>query len=240
MRIFFSNLGYARGINGCLRHHLIYSYRHFYCPIDTQEKILSQAGELIARENPDLCCFVEIDKGHIDFLAKEKFNFFDSENKYGKKSLLRKLALTKGKGNGFMAKTKMEFEKIFFDFGVKKLIYKIRLREDLTLFFAHFSLNEKMRKMQLRQVKKLFEETKGEIIFLGDFNILKGLKELDSLLHHNLILLNDPAQTTFNFHKSFLLLDLCLCTKKIAPFLKLTIHQQPYSDHAALTLDISE
>lgn len=241
-RILFSNLGYATGINGCLRHHLLYSYRHFYCPIDTQEKVLSQLNLLIEKENPDLCCFVEInkDQNHLNFLAGKKFPFFDVENKYGKKSFLRKFTPTKGKSNGFMSKVLLNYEKIFFDSGFKKLIYKISLGENLTLFFSHFSLQESVRKRQMQQVKKLFAETEGEIIFLGDFNILKGLQELEPLLHQNLILLNDREKPTFTFYKSSLLLDLCLCTKGIAPYLNLTIHPQPYSDHAALLLEIEK
>ncbi|MES2960767.1 MAG: endonuclease/exonuclease/phosphatase family protein [Pseudomonadota bacterium] len=241
LRIFFGNIGYATGINGCLRHHLLYFHRHFYCPIGTQEKVLAQLNLLIEKENPDLCCFVEIDKeqNHLNFLAQKNYPFFDVENKYGEKSFLRDFAPTKGKSNGFMAKEKFEYEKIFFDSGVKKLIYKIQLRENLTLFFSHFSLKKPTREKQLQQVREIFSQTKGEIIFLGDFNILKGLEELEPLLHDNLILLNDKTKPTFTFHKSSLLLDLCLCTKGILPFLKLEIHPQPYSDHAALVVEIT-
>lgn len=238
-RIFFSNIGYAKGINGGLKHHLLYAYRHFYCPPHTQEKVLSQLDNLIKKENPDLCCFVEIDK-NLDQLSRltENYDFFDIENKYGENSWLRTLTATKGKCNAFMTKTATNFGKFYFDCGVKRLIYKINLEENLTVFFAHFSLNKSMRQKQLLQVKQIFSDTKGEVVFLGDFNILKGLRELEPLLGENLILLNDPTKMTFNFHRSFLLLDLCLCTKNIAPFLNLTVHPQPYSDHAALTLDI--
>lgn len=220
---------------------MLFSYRHLYCPIGTQEKVLAQVNTLIEKEDPDLCCFVEIDKSdnQLAFLAGEKYQFSEIENKYGEKSLLRKLRATKGKSNGFMSKTQLVNDKIFFDFGIKKLIYKIELRENLTLFFSHFSLKKKFREKQLQQVKEIFAKTKGEIIFLGDFNILTGLKELEPLLHQNLILLNDPQKMTFTFYKSFRLLDLCLCTKGIAPFINLKVHPQPYSDHAALTVDIS-
>lgn len=246
-RIFFSNIGYARGINGLLRDHLIYGYRHFYCPPWVQDEVLLQINNLIAQKDPDLCCFVEIDQGFLkkpghDQLPKllgNKYGFFNIENKYAQNSLLRNLILTKGKSNAFMSKKNLEFEKIYFDFGIKKLIYKIKIKENITLFFSHFSLKKKIREKQLQQVKKLFEQTPGEVIFLGDFNILKGLEELKPLLdQNNLVLLNDPTKPTFTFHKSHLLLDLCICTKTIAPFINLQIHPQPYSDHAALTLDI--
>ena len=123
---------------------MLFSYHHLYCPIGTQEKVLAQVNTLIEKEDPDLSCFVEIDKGdnQLAFLAGEKYQFSGIENKYGEKSLLRKLRATKGKSNGFMSKTQLVNDKIFFDFGIKKLIYKIELRENLTLFFSHFSLKK--------------------------------------------------------------------------------------------------
>lgn len=246
-RIFFGNIGYARGINGSLLHHLIYAHRHIYCPPYTQKKILSQVNSLIQEHDPDLCCLVEIEKssfGHsnfnqIDILTSNNYQFFDIENKYGNNSLMHNLSITRGKSNGFISKEKLEYEKFYFNYGTKRLIYKIRLKPNLILFFAHFSLNKKVRKNQLLQIKEILDSTKEEIIFLGDFNILSGLSELNLLLQgSDLRLINDPDLPTFRFHKSSLILDLCLASKNIAPSLDLNIYEQPYSDHAALILDI--
>jgi hypothetical protein len=247
-RIFFSNIGYAKGINGCLQHHLLYSYRHLYCPADIQKKVFNQINAVIEKEDPDLCCFVEIEQGMLEkikynehnILLSGEYKYFDLENKYGRQSWLRNLPWMQGKSNAFMSKTKLPYEKIFFEFGIKRLVYKIHLSKNITIFFAHFSLKESVRQRQLQHVKKLFKQTKGEIIFLGDFNILTGLKELEPLFNQSLILINDPTKPTFTFHKSSLLLDLCLCSKEIAPYLSLTIHPQPYSDHAALIVDIKD
>jgi len=245
--ILMSNLGYLRGINGCLAHHFRYAYRHIYCPRDVQEACIKQVIALIEQEQPDICCFVEIDKGsattakfnQLEALVSERYAFFDIENKYGPLSRLRALPLTKGKSNGFLAQRKMPYEKIFFTHGTKRLIYKISVAPGVTLFFAHFSLKKIKRKYQIEQTRELIKQTPGEIILLGDFNIHSGFGELAPLLHdNNLVLMNQEGTPTFRFHNLRLPLDLCICSQGIAKRAALKIIPQPYSDHEALLLTL--
>lgn len=242
-----SNLGYLRGINGGLAHHVLYAHRHLYCSIPTQKKNLRQLATLLEQEDPDICCFVEIDKGssgsanfnQLEGLVTEKYSFSDIENKYGQLSRLRTLPFSKGKSNAFLAKQPVEHEKIYFAHGTKRLIYKLHLTNNITLFFAHFSLKREVRAQQLLQVRQLLKDTPGESIFLGDFNILSGFQELTPLLADNqLQLLNDEHSPTFRFHRSHKVLDLCICSQTLAPRLSLTILPQAYSDHAALLVDV--
>ncbi len=246
--ILMSNLGYLRGINGCLAHHFRYAYRHIYCSRGVQEACLRQVTRLIEQEWPDLCCFVEIDKGSSDLdnfnqmeaLVSQYYRFFDIENKYGPLSRLRSLPLTRGKSNGFLARREFSYEKIYFTHGTKRLIYKITLEPGVTLFFAHFSLKKIVRTQQLQQVRELLRDTPGEIILMGDFNIHSGFQELAPLMHeNNLILLNREEDPTFRFHKIQLPLDLCICSHGIARRAHLKIVPQPYSDHEALVLTLS-
>ncbi len=245
--ILMSNLGYLRGIDGRLIQHLLYAHRHFYCPVDIQKRALQQLIALMEAENPDLCCFVEIDKGsstsanfnQIEMLTGDAYPFYDIENKYAHDSKLRQLPRSKGKSNAFVAKNNYPFEKMSFDHGTKRLIYKIELAKNLTLFFAHFSLRRQVRAQQLLQVRRMLEETPGEQILLGDFNILTGLKELQPLLHgSNFVLMNKEDVPTFTFHKFEKLLDLCICSKSLEKRIDLRIIPQPYSDHAALLLKL--
>src|SRR5690606_25462638 len=130
---------------------------------------------------------------------------------------------------------------IHFTHGVKRLIYKLKLRQDLTLFFAHFALKRRVREKQLLQVDQLIESTPGNIIFMGDFNLLDGLSELDPLLQgKTMTLLNRPEEYTFTFHKRQLVLDVCICTPALAERSVLHVVPQPYSDHAALLLTVPD
>jgi endonuclease/exonuclease/phosphatase family metal-dependent hydrolase len=246
-KILFINLGYARGISGRLAEHIRYVYRHFYCSPAIQKASLQQLNRLIVKEDPDLCCLVEIDQGsfgsarmnQLETLISENYSFSDIENKYGPASRLRSFAFTSGKSNAFLAKKNYPFEKILFGSGVKRLIYKIALRPGLTLFFAHFSLNKSVRARQVLEARELMRNVEGEVIFLGDFNILTGLHEITPLLDGGrFVLLNRAEDPTFLFHKRKLVLDLCLCSKGIGQNAALRVIPQSYSDHAALLLEL--
>lgn len=247
--IMMGNLGYLRGINGCLSHHVRFAHRHFYCPRPVQEECIRQVMDIIKEQDPDICCFVEIDKGtakignfnQLEALVSEEYPFFDIENKYGELSRLRKLPLTKGKSNGFLAKKKYHYEKIFFTHGTKRLIYKIQVEPDVTVLFAHYSLKQSVRVQQLLQTREILKQTPGHVILLGDFNVNGGFGELAPLLNDNdLVLLNEEGVPTFRFHKRRLPLDLCICSHAIAHRTELKVIPQPYSDHDALVVSLKK
>jgi endonuclease/exonuclease/phosphatase family metal-dependent hydrolase len=246
-KILFSNLGYARGISGRLSDHIRYAHRHFYCPPSIQRQSLEQLNQLIKEVGPDLCCFVEIDQGsfglarfnQLKHLVSENHAFSDIENKYAPGSLLRSLAVTSGKSNAFISRKKYDFEKIYFTCGLKRLVYKIKVAEDITVFFAHFSLKKSVRAQQLLEARDLMQREEGGVIFLGDFNILSGLQEIEPLLDQGrFILLNHSDVPTFFFHKHELVLDLCVCSPAISKKASLRVLPQSYSDHAALILEV--
>ncbi|MFY9288772.1 MAG: endonuclease/exonuclease/phosphatase family protein [Alphaproteobacteria bacterium] len=246
IKILFSNLGYARGINGGLPHHIGLAHRHFYSSQHVQKIALKQLSDIIALEDPDICCFVEIDNGsftsarfnQLEALLSEKYSFFDVENKYAPGSLLRSFFLTRGKSNAFIAKKNYSHEKIFFSNGTKRLIYKIMLADGITLFFAHFALSRKVRALQIKEIGDLIKQTPGNALLLGDFNILTGFGELEALVESGrLTLLNKEDEPTFRFHKRHLVLDLCLCSRDLLEVTKLKVIPQPYSDHAALLVE---
>jgi endonuclease/exonuclease/phosphatase family metal-dependent hydrolase len=190
---------------------------------------------------------MEIDKGsftsaglnQLQELINEKYRFFDIESKYAAKSRLGFFPLSKGKSNAYLAKQNFAHEKLYFHSGMKRLIYKIIIHQNLTLFFAHFSLNKSMRAKQILKTRDLMQETSGEVIFMGDFNILSGLGEISPLLDHGrFVLLNQEDAITFTFHKRKLVLDLCICSAGLVHQAHLKIIPQPYSDHAALMLTV--
>ena len=243
-RIFFSNVGYARAMDGDLKKHLIHAYRHVYCSLPVQRQVLSELKKLIDKEKPDLCCLLEVDSGsfhsrylnHISLLINEEYHFHDISEKYG--SLLAKMPLHKGKSNAFLAKKELAFERRYFKAGNKRLVYRIEIGH-VAIYFAHFSLRATIRQKQFSEIHQWMEKEGGEVILLGDFNVLNGLQELDILLKNTgYSLLNNTTETTFRFHKQHLLLDLCICSKTLASSAKLQVIPQPFSDHSALLLDI--
>ena len=246
MRILFSNLGYATGINGSLRQHVGKSFRYAFQTKAMQHNVLAKFSAMMERENPDLCCLVELDQGsihtayfnQITALVSVHYPIFDVSNKYGPDSNVSKLLFHRGRSNGFIAKSPLNFERFYFEHGTKRLIYKIALAEKLTLFFAHFSLKRQVRAQQFLEMRRIAKETFGEVIVFGDFNTLTGLGELAPLLEGGFLqLLNAPDRPTFRFHRWQHTLDLCLCSPSLAPSCELTVIDQSFSDHAALLLE---
>ena len=246
-KILFSNIGYARGIDGSLKQHITRSIRHLYCSLPAQEVVIGQLREILKMNKPDICCFVEIDKGsllsgsynQIEALINQDYSYHAVAGKYGENSFRQYFPFYKGKSNGFIAKEELLFEQLNFENGVKKLLYAIKLPGDITLLFAHFSLRHSIRQKQFIEIKKILQNYNEKVILLADFNILKGLGELDTFLKDDsLRLLNNPDTPTFMFHKKKLLLDLCLYTPALEGKLDIQIIPQPFSDHAALLVKV--
>ena len=247
MRILFSNLGYATGINGTLRQHVGKAFRHAVQSQAMQRRVLAQFRTLLEEADPDVCCIVELDQGSVHSaylnqmaaLVSERLPVFDIADKYGPSSPYSKLLFHSGKSNGFLAKKPLIFKHLFFEHGTKRLIYQIELRPDLTLFFAHFSLKQKIRGCQFLEMRRLVDQITGQVIVFGDFNTLYGLSELAPLFANDrLALLNSPDVPTFRFHRWQTILDLCLSSPSLAPSCRLHVIKQPFSDHDALLLEI--
>jgi hypothetical protein len=141
MRILFSNLGYATGINGTLRQHAGKVLRHAFQTRAMQHKILAQFNTIIEATNPDLCCLVELDQGSIHSgyfnqmkaLISAQYPVFDIADKYGPQSHLSGMLFHRGKSNGFLAKNPQTFDRLYFEHGTKRARLDVILRP----FFTH-------------------------------------------------------------------------------------------------------
>jgi endonuclease/exonuclease/phosphatase family metal-dependent hydrolase len=242
-KILFSNVGYARGIDGTLWQHLCRFNRHFYTSVPLQQQVLTQLKNIVHAEKPDLCCFVEIDSGsyhsanfnQIGFLLDEDYRYSDVADKYGPNSWLGRMPLHIGKSSAFMARHDLPFERRYFSHGSKRLIHQVELPSGVSLFFTHFSLQKRVRERQFSEMRRLVKARDRPVIILADFNIMHGFSELKPLLREmDLAVLNKDTEYTFTLSRKSWVLDLCICSESIADRLRLQIVPQPFSDHAAL------
>lgn len=249
-RIFFSNIGYAKGIDGTLWQHFCRAGRHLYCSVPLQQQVLGQLRAILSEKRPDICCLVEVDRGSLhsayynqmDFLLQDTdYPFHDIADKYGVNNWLSRMPLHRGKSNAFLSRQELPFERLYFAKGSKRLIYKIQMEGNICLFFAHFSLNGAIRQLQFQELNRHIRTCPGEVMVMADFNIMQGFSELAPLLEGtDLKILNDEKNHTFRFHRRALALDLCLCSESLAARTRLSIIPQPFSDHAALLADIAD
>lgn len=244
-KILFSNIGYARGINGTLSQHFFLFHRHFYFASSSQQQVLMQLRDMMHANAPDLCCFVEIDSGsftsayinQLEFLRGD-YAFFDIADKYGMGAWPALIPFRTGKSAAFLSRQDLPFERLYFRAGSKRLIYRLTLPGDVDLFFCHFSLQKRVRMQQFLEMRHLIISRGKPAVVMADFNIMQGFDELQPLLQDtDLRVLNDHARPTFRFGGRRLALDLCICSEPLAPLISLSIIPQPFSDHEALLVE---
>ncbi len=247
LKILMSNIAYARGFDGALGRHVGRAYRHVYCSKAVQQNVMGDVKRLLDREKPDVCCFVEVERGgkgakafdQLRSLLDERFMYSDIANKYFAKGRYKWIPVLGRKCNAFCANRPLEFEHVYLDAGIKRLVYQITVNPKLTLFFAHFSLRRKVRKLQFESLAKVLQKTPGEHLVMGDFNVFGGPEEIAPFLGSTgLEVLNDPKLPTFRFHRRRSLVDLAMVSPSLRHRAELRIVEQPYSDHAALILDL--
>lgn len=199
--------------------------------------------DLIEREKPDICCFAEVTQKSLNALQeqlKTVYQFHDTETKYGKKSMLRKIPLFKKKGNGILSRENVSMTKHFLKQGVKKLLYEVQIADDLHLFAGHFALGRKARKAQLKELKKIVAEKK-RVILCGDFNIFGGFTEMTDLLDvkgKGMSIINKASDHTFPSKKPNKSLDLFICSTDIELTSFKVLKNVKISDHLPIVLEI--
>jgi len=168
-RILFSNLGYAKGIDGSLQQHIKGFGRHFYCALPSQSQVLAQFKDLLNNEAPDICCLVEVDQGSFQSgyinqmatLMDEKYQFHDIAGKYGEHSRIGRMPLHKGNSNGFLSVSALEFKRLYFKYGTKRLVYRLSLPGDVSIFLPIFHYRNLSVKSSLKicdRLSRMFRE----------------------------------------------------------------------------------
>jgi endonuclease/exonuclease/phosphatase family metal-dependent hydrolase len=246
-KILFSNIGYARGIDGSIKQNFRRIWRYIYCGRAVQQDVLKQLRSIIDAEKPDICCLVEIDQGslHSDYfnqieaLVDEHYAYHDVADKYGKGNRWKRLSFFQGRSNAFLSNRKLEFEKFYFSHGTKRLLYRLHLpEENIYVFFGHFALDRDTRKKQFTEANSLMRNCPGDIILLADFNIWHGFSELAPLMKDtSLKIISREDDYTFSFHNRHMVLDVCLCSEALRERLSVKVIDQPFSDHQALLVE---
>lgn len=235
-KILLSNVGYCTGLNGSYLNYILRCHRYFYRPQKAEKQVLKTLKKIIDQEHPDLCCLIEIEDVHAKALKNSTYQYVEFDNKYGQKSLLRKLPIFSKKGNGYLAKENYSCEKHFFKNGTKKIIYEIKLDSKISVFMAHFSLNAKTRAKQFKEMKQLVKDT-PDVIICGDFNIFGGFRELKPLLEDKrLRIVNTKNDKTFPAHCPKKVLDIFIVSKNIKVN-RFNVLQDQFSDHLPVILE---
>ncbi len=237
-RILLLNVGYGTALDGSVRDYLLRVYRYLYTPRQIMRKVRQAIHGLMQREEPDVCCFVEIHGKSGCIPHPYVYACSDVANKYGARSVLRKLPFFRDNCNGFYSKDDVAFEKVYFKSGTKKLIYAIKLRPDLSLLIVHFSLNRRVRAKQCEELKEIID-ARENVIVCGDFNIFRGTGELQKLADACDLQIISPEDATFPSVKPRKTLDLFLCPRAMGDVSARVMQDVQASDHLPVMLEMT-
>jgi hypothetical protein len=236
MKVLLLNLGYCSGLDGSFRDYALHGLRYLHTPERITADIEDALFQLLNREEPDVCCFLELHKKSAMVKDLRGYPCSDIDVKYGLKSLLRKIPFFRDNCNGFYAKHDVPYKKFYFKEGAKKLIYELEMENDLTLLFCHFSLSKHIRAKQFRELETMLKDKKRAIL-CGDFNIFKGTGEIEELMSSCNLRAGNLRQSTFpTVHpsKSF---DQFLCTEDVRVTRCEAVKSFHGSDHLPVVLE---
>lgn len=231
------NLGYATGLDGSMKSYFLRWYRYLYTPRWIIRKVRMSIYNLLNRENPDLCCFVEIHRHH-GFVPHPHAYTSHIDNKYGRFSVLRYLPFFRDNCNGFFSHHHLQCKKRYFKNGSKKLVYEIEMGNGLVLLMVHFSLRRDVRRLQFRELKKMING-RHNVIVCGDFNIFRGLREVHSLAESCNLQIIHTAGHTFPAVSPKKTLDLFLCPKSLHHASARVFSDVQVSDHLPVMLEVT-
>jgi len=227
-KVLLSNIGYLTDIHGSGKHYASRFHRYVWTKHSVQKAVVDRFKKIITRENPDLVCFLEIkhDKQIIKFLD-EDYSEHVAHSKYADTNFISKLFNFSDKGNGFLSKNSIPYEKYYLDNGTKRLVYHLTLPGDVNLIIGHFALSQRVRRKQFKELHERFGHLPRKII-CGDFNIFKGEIELDEL-KRDARLLSAHQEFTFPTYNPNRTLDIVLHSKDL--LLETNVLKDKVSDH---------
>ena len=150
------------------------------------KKILDFIGSV----NPDIIGLIEVDSGSFrsqknnqaEAIAWELQHDHVYQSKYPATSVAQKLPLLKKQGNAILTNQEIVSQKFhYFREGVKRLVIELELA-DFSVFLVNLSIKFRHRHYQLHDLHNMVKAVKKPVIVAGDFNVLRGNRELQLFL----------------------------------------------------------
>jgi endonuclease/exonuclease/phosphatase family metal-dependent hydrolase len=185
MRFLLYNIRYAAGIGR--QFHLPVPYSGYFKRTNGN---LKKIVDFIKSVNPDIVGLIEVDSGSFrseknnqaETVAWELQHDHIYQSKYSASSMARKVPLLNKQGNAILTNQAIISQKFhYFREGVKRLVIELELAE-LAVFLVHLSIKFRHRQYQLQDLHMMVRRVEKPVIVAGDFNVLKGDRELQLFL----------------------------------------------------------
>jgi len=238
----FYNIAYCSGLNGSWKQYLSQTWRFFWLPNKARGKII----DILEKEGPDVICLAEVDSGSFrnrfhsqakQLAKKLLFPFFYTQTKYRHWSVWQCMSLIRKQCDAILSKREGELVRHELHSGMKKLVQEY-IVDDISIFTVHLAvLSKRVRKKQLRELALILADCPRPYVLCGDFNIHKGLKELEEFIHLTGLrrLIKEPTFPSIS-PKRYLDLFLASPTIKV---IQSGVVDVDYSDHLPVWVEIA-
>lgn len=240
MRLLLYNIRYATGTGA-----------GFHLPLPgagylrNTSRNLERIIRFIQSQAPDIVGLVEVDMGSMrasavnqaEAVAQAIGHAPHFQNKYGLRSINRRLPIVSKQGNAFLTRYPEAVQRFhFFELGIKRLIMELEL-DRVCLFLVHLSLHYRHRHHQMHHLSSLVHSATKPVIVAGDFNTFRGDHELAAFMQATgLINANPHNAPSWPSRRPTRQLDFILHS----PEIKVTHFELPrveLSDHLPLVCD---
>ena len=187
MKILFYNIAYEAGLNGSWKQYIFKIWRFFYPSKKSHQKI----AQLLKKEDADVVCLAEIDKGSLRNLFKSQIKrlknalnipHYFGNSKYGKGSLWHYVPMVRQQYDAILSKKEAKIYCHYLEHGMKKLVQELVIN-NISIFTVHLSvLQKRVRKLQLEELSQMIKKCPRPQILCGDFNNHSGLKEIEDFM----------------------------------------------------------
>ena len=240
MRFLLYNIRYGAGADP--RFHIPFPYSgYFKRTTDNFARIL----DFIQSVHADIVGLLEVDSG--SFRSGRRNQSADTayalghyhvyQSKYSNQSFVQRLPLLSKQGNAFLTSKEITAQKFhYFNTGIKRLVLELELK-DLVVLLVHLSIKFRHRQYQLCELHSLIKSAKKPVIVAGDFNVFRGVREMQLFLAatglKNANLAGQPSYPSWQPHRQ---LDFILHSPEIN-VTGFQVPRVPFSDHLPLICD---
>jgi len=153
-------------------------------------KNVKQITEFVRSAHPDIVGLLEVDSGSYRSrksnqpaeMARALGHYHVYSSKYADRSLAQSLPLLSKQGNAILTSSEIKAQKChYFSSGIKRLVMEVELK-DFLVILVHLSLKFSHRHYQLWELHSLIKEAKKPVILAGDFNVFRGVREMQLFL----------------------------------------------------------
>ena len=225
------NAGYFSGITGPSAEYLYKAHRIIFRKMFVQTEIPKRLASLIESVKPDILFLSEIRNDKNIVPIKNLFAKHLIDVKYKPGSIYNFLPFFGGNCNGVFLRGSFPIHKFFVRNGSKKLVYRIDITDNFSIFFSHFSFLKRTRHKQLSEIAHLAKQ-KQHAVIAGDLNIFNGIKKLEKVLGKaNLSVVNNLAYKTFPSRNPVFAIDMFLTSPSVKPAQIEVLNNVFLSDH---------